>query len=76
MSEQYYLTRGEAADYLTSRGLRISKNTLQKMATLGGGPDYQVFGNRAVYRPVALDSWAAARLGEPRSSTAEAPVAA
>jgi hypothetical protein len=69
MSERY-LNRGEAADYLTNRGLRISKNTLQKMATIGGGPDYQVFGNRAVYLPSRLDIWADARLGSPCSSTA------
>ena len=33
-----YLTRPEAAQHLTERGLPITKNTLQKMATVGGGP--------------------------------------
>lgn len=67
-----YLTRAEAADFLTRRGLRISKNTLQKMATVGGGPVYQIFGNRALYRPEALVQWAEAKLTPPRSSTSEA----
>ena len=34
--QERYLDRREAADYLTpNRGLKISRNTLQKMATLG-----------------------------------------
>jgi hypothetical protein len=75
MSERY-LNRGEAADYLTDRGLRISKLTLQKMATIGGGPEYQIFGNRAVYLSSRLDTWADARLGPPCSSSSDATEAA
>jgi hypothetical protein len=41
-----YLTRQEAADYLSERGLQIAKNTLQKYATTGGDPEYCIFGNR------------------------------
>ena len=69
MQERYF-DRREAADYLTTqRGLRISRNTLQKMATLGGGPPYRVFGIRAVYEKVDLDDWAAAKLSDKRAST-------
>ena len=71
-----YLTRPEAAEHLTERGLRITKNTLQKMATVGGGPAYQRFGNRTVYRPADLDAWAATKLREPRRSTSDAVAAA
>ena len=70
MSE--FLTRSEAAKHLTDRGLRIAKNTLQKMATEGGGPAYQIFGNRAVYTLTNLDRWAAEKLAAPRRSTSEA----
>jgi len=67
-----YLDRREAAEYLTSqRGLRISRNTLQKMATLGGGPPYRVFGIRAVYTIGDLDRWAEARLSAKRASTSD-----
>jgi len=55
---QTYLTRAEAANYLTERGLRVSKNTMQKWATVGGGPTYRLFGNRALYTPEDLLSWA------------------
>ena len=67
-----YLDRREAAKYLTRRGLRTSWRTLQKMATVGGGPLYRVFGIRAVYLPADLDAWADAKLSAPRHSTSEA----
>ena len=44
-----YLSRPEAADYIRARGLIIAKTTLQKYATVGGGPIYRRFGKRAVY---------------------------
>jgi hypothetical protein len=68
-----YLTRAEAAAYLTERGLPISKNTLGKMATVGGGPPYQLFGNKAVSTPAQLDEWVEAKLSPPKRSTGEAP---
>lgn len=70
MSE--YLTRAEAAEFLTARGFPVSKNTLQKMATVGGGPIYQIFGNKSLYRPDALVQWAEGKLSTPRASTSEA----
>ena len=72
MNTDTFLDRREAADYLTSRGLRVSKNTLQKWANTGGGPTYQRFGLRAVYTKSNLDTWAEAKLTAPRCSTAKA----
>ena len=69
---QEFLTRAESAEYLSERGLKISKNTLQKMATVGGGPVYRCFGNRTVYTPDDLDAWAEAKLRPPQRSTSEA----
>lgn len=66
-----YLTRPEAAKHLTERGLLITKNTLQKMATTGGGPPYQLFGNRTVYTPNNLDNWAEQKLTAPKRSTSD-----
>jgi hypothetical protein len=66
-----YLERPQAADYCTGKGLRVSKNTLQKMATTGGGPLYRRFGNRAVYATKDLDSWISEKLTAPRRSTLE-----
>lgn len=71
-----YLTRSEAASYLSACGLLVSKNTLQKFATTGGGPAYCIFGNRSLYTIHALDSWAEAKLTLPRHSTSEPPFVA
>ena len=70
--QKRYLTRQEAASYLSGRGLLVTKNTLQKFATTGGGPDYSIFGNRALYTSDSLDAWAERRLTAPRKSTSEA----
>lgn len=66
-----YLNRREAAAYLTERGLKTSFNTLQKMVTTGGGPLYQIYGNRAVYTPENLDAYVDTKLSAPRYSTSE-----
>jgi hypothetical protein len=66
-----YLDRQEAAAYLTARGQKTSKLFLQKLATVGGGPLYQLYGNRALYTPENLDAWADGRLSSPRRSTSE-----
>ena len=73
MSSERYLDRAEAAQHLSERGLSITKNTLQKMATTGGGPAYQRFGNRAVYTVAALDAWVKAKLTAPRQHTMRTP---
>jgi hypothetical protein len=72
MHVERYLDRAEAAKHLSDRGLSITKNTLQKMATTGAGPAYQRFGNRAVYTVAALDAWVTAKLRAPRRHTSEA----
>ncbi len=67
-----FYDRREAARRLTEHGLKVSASTLQKWATTGGGPDYQIFGNKAVYTDEALTTWAEAKLSAPRRSTSEA----
>jgi hypothetical protein len=51
------LGRKETADALTEAGYRVAEATLTTMASRGGGPPYQRFGPRALYR------WATALLG-------------
>lgn len=66
-----YLSRTAAADYLTNLGIPVAKSTLQKYATIGGGPGFQKFGNRALYTKEALLEWANAKLSEPKRSTSD-----
>ncbi|TIR21787.1 MAG: DNA-binding protein [Mesorhizobium sp.] len=72
MNTQTFRDRREAARLLTERGLKTSWKTLQKLATVGGGPEYRIFGNRAVYTDDALDAYVEKKLSAPRYSTSEA----
>ncbi len=67
--EKQFLSREEAAQYLSERGLITAKGTLQKWVTTGGGPVYRRFGKRAVYTVDDLEAWAATKLGAPRFSS-------
>lgn len=68
-----FLKRRDAAQYLTEeRRLPTSWRTLQKLASVGGGPLYQRYGIHSLYTPPNLDSWAEAKLSVPRRSTSEA----
>ena len=66
-----YLTRAESAAYLSERGLPVTKATLQKFATTGGGPRYAIFGNKAVSTQEWLDEWVETKLSKPRHSTSD-----
>jgi hypothetical protein len=66
------LLRSEAADFLTDSGYPITKFSLQKLASTGGGPTYQIFGNKSLYTPENLLAWARAKISAPRRSTSEA----
>lgn len=49
-----FLNRDQAATYVRAKGLSCAKLTLQKYATVGGGPEYRKFGTRVVYTPGVL----------------------
>ncbi|MBI1415761.1 MAG: DNA-binding protein [Limimaricola sp.] len=69
-----FLTRPEAAAYLTARGFPVAKATLQKYATVGGGPVYRRFGNRVLYLASDLDTWAQSKLTPALTASFEAPL--
>jgi hypothetical protein len=65
------LGRRETAAALTEAGFKVSAETLTTMASRGGGPPYQLFGPRALYRWGDSLEWARGRLSAPRRSAAE-----
>jgi len=69
------LTRVEAANFLSDRGYPVAYATLNKYATIGGGPVYESFGRKPLYKPSDLLAWAAARSSGPRRSTSDRQVA-
>jgi hypothetical protein len=65
------LTRSEAAAFLTERGYRVAYATLNKYATVGGGPVFESFGRRPLYKPADLLAWVASKTTPPRRHTSE-----
>lgn len=71
-AERPRLRRKEVPDYLLEKhGIPIALATLNKLATIGGGPEMQYAGRVPLYTPEALDAYAASRLSKPVRSTAE-----
>ena len=56
------MNRKQAAEYLTSLGLRISKQTLAVHAMRGIGAEYTLIGRTAYYKQEWLDEWLADQL--------------
>ncbi len=65
-NENEWLTRKEAAKYLTGLGYPIAAGTLENLAcnnNAGGGPSYRRTGWRTVrYHTRDLEKWAGARV--------------
>jgi hypothetical protein len=66
------LERRDAAKFLTEHGFRVAAATLAKLAVLGGGPPYEKFGRRPLYRANQLLAWAHSRTTRLRSTSERA----
>lgn len=65
-----YLNRSDAAKFVRDRyGRRLSRQTLAKYATLGGGPIYRKFGTQAAYAEADLIAWCESKLTPRRASS-------
>jgi hypothetical protein len=67
------LGRFEGAAELTKEGYKTSPSTLSTLASRGGGPLFQKFGKRVVYRWADLLAWAESRTSKRVASTSELP---
>jgi hypothetical protein len=65
------LTRNAVAAALTAAGFPIKPATLATKATRGGGPPFQRFGLRPLYRWGDALQWAQSRLSKTVASTSE-----
>jgi hypothetical protein len=62
----------QAAEYLRREcGIPSTEKTLAKLASVGGGPVYRLFGRIPLYAPPDLDAYAQAKISGPVRSTAE-----
>jgi hypothetical protein len=72
LTAPYFLRRVDAAQYLQNRfGLRCAKQTLAKLAVIGGGPKFHLANRTPLYAPTDLDEWALSKIGGPQLSTSE-----
>lgn len=66
------IRRSEVPAYMLEKhGIPVALKTLNKLATIGGGPVMQYAGRIPLYNIDDLDTWAAERLSGPVHSTAE-----
>lgn len=66
-----FWTRRQAAAELTAAGFPVAEATLATLATRGGGPPFQKFGRRVLYRRGATLDWAYSRVTSVRRNTSE-----
>lgn len=70
ISERPRLRRRDVPGYLAAKfGIEIAVATLEKYATVGGGPKMQYAGRIPLYPTTELDEWAKARLSPVVAST-------
>lgn len=69
---QKFFTKKQASEYLTTTlGLPVAEKTLSKLISIGGGPEFQKFNKRVVYKQSSLDTWAESRLSQPHKNSSE-----
>jgi hypothetical protein len=69
---QRMLRRVEAAQYVRDTwGMPLSRQTLAKLATIGGGPPFRRVGRFPLYEVADLNAWALSRLGPKQRSTSD-----
>jgi len=71
MHPAQYLRRKDAAAYLKAKYGFCSVATLAKLATIGGGPEFQYLGDIPLYVEEKLDAWALSKLSTPVRSTSQ-----
>jgi len=65
------LTRNATAAALTAAGFPVKPATLATKAVRGGGPPFQKFGSRPLYKWADALQWAKSRLSAPMCTTSE-----
>ena len=71
-AQRPFRRRSAASIYLKDKyGLSYKTSTLAKLATIGGGPPFVLFGRWPLYTDVGLDKWVEDRLSDLKASTSD-----
>ena len=54
-----------------THGVDCAASTLAKLACIGGGPPFEKFGAKPLYRPALVDAWVADRMSKIANSTSD-----
>jgi hypothetical protein len=71
-NDKRLLNRQEASTFLGEHGYRVAVASLNKWASVGGGPRFRKFGRRPLYAPSDLIAWAESRTSPLVGSVTEA----
>lgn len=71
VSAERPLRRKAAAQFLTDQGYPTASSYLDKLACVGGGPEFFYWGRYPMYMPPKLLEWAKSRCTGPRRSTSD-----
>jgi hypothetical protein len=72
LADRDFLTVEQAEQHSRQLGLPVAKGTLNKRRSVGGGPPFVRFGQRAILYPrLTFEAWLRERLTEPVRSTSE-----
>jgi len=66
-----FMRAKDAGAYLKTTYGFGTERTLNKLACVGGGPEFHKAGAARLYTLEALDSWAMAKISAPRCSTSD-----
>ncbi len=73
MTDNVFLRRKAAGEYLRQKFGFCSPSALAKLAVVGGGPKMHYVGDLPLYAPEELDEWARSQVSAPIHSTSERP---
>lgn len=75
MQNRKFMRAKDAGVYLKETFGFCSEKALNKLACVGGGPEFHKAGAARLYTQEALDAWALSKIGKPQRSTSDVEAA-
>lgn len=69
LASKPFINRNEGEALSVELGTPVKAGYLQKLASVGGGPPYRIFGRTALMVPAEFIEWLLSRLSSPRTNT-------
>lgn len=69
LASKPFINRDEGEALSVELGTPVKSGYLQKLASVGGGPPYRIFGRTALMVPAEFIEWLLSRVSPPRTNT-------